>query len=138
MNRSAAPLAFLVAALMGSAAMAQAPRTGIANIDTVVIIYAENRSFDNLYGAFPGANGLQNVTPENSRQVDRDGSELKELPPIWNGLTGLGVTPPVSQAQTAHLPNKPFGIDSPLRFPYAGERHHARLVAPLLSEPDAD
>ncbi len=112
MNRSAAPLAFLVAALMGSAAMAQAPRTGIANIDTVVIIYAENRSFDNLYGAFPGANGLQNVTPENSRQVDRDGSELKELPPAWEGLTAKGVTPAVTQAQTEHMPAKPFAIDA--------------------------
>ncbi len=27
-------------------------------IDTVVVIYAENRSFDNLYGNFPGADGL--------------------------------------------------------------------------------
>ena len=31
-------------------------------IDTVVVIYAENRSFDNLYGNFPGANGLANAS----------------------------------------------------------------------------
>ena len=37
-------------------------RFGINNIDTIVVIYAENRSFDNLYGYFPGADGLQNVT----------------------------------------------------------------------------
>jgi len=30
-------------------------------IETVVVIYAENRSFDNLYGFFPGANGLLHV-----------------------------------------------------------------------------
>ena len=45
-----------------SAASAQLkPPPGIDNIQTVVIIYAENRSFDNLYGSFPGANGLRNA-----------------------------------------------------------------------------
>jgi acid phosphatase len=83
----------------------------LAKIETVVIIYAENRSFDNLYGSFPGANGLQNATPENSTQVDRDGSILKELPPVWGGLTPERVTPAVTQAQTEHLPNRPFAID---------------------------
>ena len=101
--------------LAGDASAQNAP-SGIANIDTVVIVYAENRSFDNLYGGFPGANGLQNVTPTNSTQLDRDGSVLKELPPAWGGLTGKGVTPPVTEAQTAHLPNQPFAIDDPKGF----------------------
>ncbi|KQZ02439.1 acid phosphatase [Pseudolabrys sp. Root1462] len=94
-------------------ARAQTPAPAINAIDTVVVIYAENRSFDNLYGAFPGANGLQNVTPENSRQLDRDGSVLKELPPVWNNLTAKGVTPVVTQAQTEHMANAPFAIDDP-------------------------
>jgi len=81
-----------------------------------VIIYAENRSFDNLYGHFPGANGLQNVRPANSAQVDRDGSVLKELPSAWDGLTAKGVMPPVTEAQTRHLPNNPFAIDDPVGF----------------------
>jgi len=108
--------ALISAALLCGAAHAQAPRSGIANIDTVVVIFAENRSFDNLYGSFPGANGLQNVTPENSTQLDRDGTPLAELPPVWNGLTGKGVTPAVTQAQTEHLPNKPFAVDDPAGF----------------------
>ena len=33
---------------------------------------------------------------------------LKELPPVWDGLTAKGVVPPVTQAQTEHLPNTPF------------------------------
>jgi phospholipase C len=41
---------------------------------------------------------------------------LKELPPVWSGLTAAGVTPPVTQAQTGHLPNKPFAIDDPRGF----------------------
>jgi len=110
MKRTAATLVLLAAALLTGAAPAQT-HSGINNIDTVVVIYAENRSFDNLYGSFPGANGLQNVTPEDYKQLDRDGTELKELPPVWNGLTAKGVTPAVTQAQTEHMPAKPFAVD---------------------------
>jgi len=114
MNRS---IALTVLAVGLSAAGVSSVRAqGINAIDTVIVIYAENRSFDNLYGHFPGANGLQNVTPENSTQVDRDGTVFTELPPVWDGLTGKGVTPPVTQAQTEHLPNKPFAIDDPNGF----------------------
>ncbi len=35
-----------------------------ADIQTLVVIYAENRSFDNLFGTFPGANGLANASRE--------------------------------------------------------------------------
>ena len=119
MNRSIATLALLATGLSAVAthvARAQSAPSGVNAIETIVVIYAENRSFDNLYGSFPGADGLQNVTAKNSLQVDRDGSELKELPPIWDGLTAKGVTPPVTQAQTEHLPNRPFAIDDPAGF----------------------
>jgi acid phosphatase len=89
---------------------------GIDSIDVVVVIYAENRSFDHLFGLFPGANGLRNLLPADYQQRDRDGSILKELPPIWGGLTARDVTPTVTQAQTAHLPNQPFAIDDPNGF----------------------
>ncbi len=88
----------------------------LAKIETVVVLYSENRSFDNLYGHFPGANGLANLTPEMTLQRDRDGSVLKELPPIWGGLTGKGQMPPIDEAKTAHLPNAPFAIDDPKGF----------------------
>jgi phospholipase C len=89
---------------------------GIESIETIVVIYAENRSFDNLYGSFPGANGLPGLRPEAYTQRDRDGSVLKELPPIWGGLTAKGVEPAVTQAQTEHLANAPFAIDDPKGF----------------------
>jgi acid phosphatase len=89
---------------------------GLNSIETVVVIYAENRSFDNLYGAFPGANGLGRLPAARYVQHDRDGSMLKELPPIWDGLTAKGVVPPITQAQTEHLPNMPFAIDDPRGF----------------------
>ncbi len=89
--KSAAALGSLLVAglslLATHGAAAQSVPPGIKNIENVVVIYAENRSFDNLYGLFPGANGLQNVTPANSIQRDRDGSVLKVLPPVWGGLT---------------------------------------------------
>jgi len=109
-------LLFCVACAATDQACAQNAPAGINKIDTVVVIYAENRSFDNIYGYFPGADGLRNVPPEASQQRDRDGTVLKELPPIWGGLTADGVTPAVDQAKTAHLPNRPFAIDDPAGF----------------------
>jgi phospholipase C len=85
----------------------------IDRIDNIVVIFAENRSFDGLYGTFPGANGLANAKGE---QKDRDGSTFKELPPVWRGLTAAGVTPAITEAATAHLPNRPFAIDDPHGF----------------------
>jgi acid phosphatase len=95
---------------------AQAPNGpgGLDRIRNIVVIYAENRAFDVLFGSFPGADGLKQA--QAAAQMDRDGTPLKELPPIWDGLTAAGVTPPVTQAQTAHLPNQPFAIDAPRGF----------------------
>ncbi|MGO9673522.1 MAG: acid phosphatase [Methylocella sp.] len=86
---------------------------GLEKIETIVVLYAENRSFDNLYGGFPGANGLGGLAPDETRQLDRDGAPLPELPPVWGGLTPRGVVPAVDQERTAHLPNAPFAIDDP-------------------------
>ena len=103
---------FLIAATALSASSAYAQEAGLDKIKTVVVIYAENRSFDNLYGLFPGAEGVQNLKPEQFQQLDRDGKVLAELPPSWAGLTPKGVTPAITEEQTLHFPNKPFQIDS--------------------------
>ena len=51
---------------------------GLDQIETVVVIYAENRSFDNLYGFFPGANGLQARAAHGMvTQRDRDGTRAE-------------------------------------------------------------
>jgi phospholipase C len=97
----------------GAEAQTKAP-PGVSKIETVVFIYAENRSFDNLYGSFPGADGLRQV--KSAAQLDRDGKPLKELPVVWDGLTAKGVTPVVTQAQTDHLPDRPFAVDDPKGF----------------------
>jgi acid phosphatase len=120
MKRRLAIVVLLVGLLLIAATVAsraQSAPSGLAKIETVVVIYAENRSFDNLYGHFPGADGLQNVTPEMALQRDRSGGVLPHLPAVWKGLTE-DVSPPVTQEQTAAamLPNKPFAIDDPKGF----------------------
>ena len=82
------------------------PQSGLARIDHIVVIYAENRSFDNLYGLFPGANGIANATPAQYTQVDRDGKPLAELPPAWRGKEPDPAFP-------WRMPNKPFRFDAP-------------------------
>jgi acid phosphatase len=112
---SAAALAgtLLTSLLAPSICAAEISADELKKIQTFVVIYAENRSFDNLFGDFPGANGLANVSPDMARQIDRDGSVLPKLPPIWGGLTGKGVVPAVTEARTRDrdLPNAPFAID---------------------------
>lgn len=93
------------------------------NVKHIVVIYAENRSFDNLYGHFPGANGVGRVIDPEGRptaayvpQKDRDGvTVLPTLPKTWTGVTQRGVTPVVTEAQSAGLPNAPFGIETAFR-----------------------
>ena len=84
----------------------------------VVVIYAENRSFDNLYGNFPGANGLhdrQGRLKSFPRQQDRDGTVLSALPPTWGGVTMPGQDRTVTQAQSMGLPNAPFDVATAFR-----------------------
>jgi acid phosphatase len=87
-------------------------------IDTIVVIYAENRAFDSLYGNFPGARGLNEVIDRDGRplpayrpQVDRDGKVLAVLPPTWGGVTATGVTPVVTQQQSVGMPNAPYSVE---------------------------
>lgn len=98
-----------VAAALLSACAATAPRpalsqAALAQVKQVVVIYAENRSFDHLYGLFPGANGIARATPEQMTQLDHDGKPLPGLV-----LFDHGAPDPTYPA----LPNKPFRIDAP-------------------------
>lgn len=53
----------------------------------VIVIYCENRSFNNLFADFPGLEQpLSSVPHEHLLQRDRDGSVLATLPPVWKGL----------------------------------------------------
>ncbi|HTP61256.1 MAG TPA: acid phosphatase [Burkholderiales bacterium] len=81
---------------------------GLAHIQNIVVIYAENRSFDHLYGLFPGAEGVAQATAEQKTQLDHDGKPLPHLPPAYE----RGKPDPHNPA-VAGLPNGPFRIDLP-------------------------
>jgi acid phosphatase len=135
-----ATVALLAPALLASPLPATAqtptPVPKFNDIRTVVVIYAENRSFDNLYGTFPGAHGLADAPPEAVTQLDRDGTPMRGLPAVWGGIAsqvvqGAPVAPaPLTQGQTATFLNSfnhPYDVaalyqaggpanDDPLRY----------------------
>lgn len=88
-------------------------------IDNVVVIFCENRSFNNLFADFPGlAQPLKNVPPERALQRDRDGTPLKTLPPIWGGMVPQKQTVEhadyqIGEGDITGLPNAPFALRAP-------------------------
>jgi phospholipase C len=69
----------------------------LKKINHLVVIYQENRSFDNLYGQFEDANGLEEASESSRPQVDASGQPYTCLPQSQPGLP-------------ACLPNQPFDI----------------------------
>ncbi|MDR5754184.1 MULTISPECIES: acid phosphatase [unclassified Caballeronia] len=92
-------------------------RTLQAKVRRIVVIYAENRSFTNLYGDFPGVQyPLASVPSARYIQLDRDGrTPLPTLPAIWGGLVPEaqevnGKRYAISEKQIAGLANSPFRL----------------------------
>src|SRR5689334_2687900 len=75
-------------------------------INHVVVIYQVNWSFDSLYGAFPGANGIANAGAA-VKQVDKNGQPITALPqPI-----DTNQRPAAPDARfPANMPVQPFNI----------------------------
>jgi acid phosphatase len=84
---------------IGSVA-AQTANSPFARIGHIVVIFTENRSFDHVFGSFPGADGAAS-SKNGSIQVDADGSPLPSLPRPRDDAR----FPPT-------LPNAPFPVDS--------------------------
>ncbi|WP_460131672.1 acid phosphatase [Pseudomonas sp. S1_E04] len=89
-------------------------------VKTVVVIYAENRSFNNLFADFPGVEKpLSALSAADTQQRDRDGSLLPALPPTWGGVLQVGpqsvdgVTYPSEVQFQENLPNAPFALKGP-------------------------
>src|SRR4051794_20112769 len=93
---------------IGSPALAQpAFPANPTPINHIVVIYMKNHSFDNLYGLFPGANGIANAGSA-ATQVDKEGNTYAPLPQPIN----TNLKPPAPDSRfPADLPNKPFAID---------------------------
>ena len=94
---------------LASAQAQQAPPApkGIEKIEHIMLIYLENHGFDDLFGKFPGADGLAN-SGKHAVQVDKDGKPYKTLPPVIDTTK----KPPVPDPRfPANLPNRPFPIN---------------------------
>jgi phospholipase C len=95
---------------------------GLAGVDHLVVIYEENHSFDNLFGRWPGVDGLARnpartprstqVGPDPARtpydcllQVDVNLTS-PPLSPVCSGTT------PAGTAFDSHFRNAPFPIDA--------------------------
>jgi len=74
-------------------------------IDHVIVIYLENRSFDHLFGFFPGAEGLAQAVGA-PLQVDADGNAYETLPPF----DGPPASPDRPALQVPAMPNGPFDL----------------------------
>jgi acid phosphatase len=121
-----ASLALGACAAPPGGAQAAAPRTEAElradralreQVRHIVVIYAENRSFANLYGDFPGvAQPLSTVPAERYTQLDRDGkTPLARLPAIWGGLVPQaqevdGTRYMIAERDIHGLKNAPFRI----------------------------
>src|SRR5689334_758493 len=66
------------------------------NPEHLVILYLENHSFDNLYGSYPGVEGLA-AADARVPQIDESGEPYATLPQV---------DPSIPQG----LPNRPFDI----------------------------
>lgn len=89
-------------------------------VKTVVVIYAENRSFNNLFADLPGVEKpLSALSAADTQQRDRDGSVLTTLPPAWGGVLQVGpqtvdgLTYPSEVQFQENLPNAPFALKGP-------------------------
>ena len=118
------PLTAVAVTLAAAPALAQTapvkPPKGIEKIEHIVVIYLENHSFDDLFGKFPGANGLSNAG-KRAIQVDKDGKPYKTLPPVVDASQQSKPDPRFP----TDLPNRPFDLNKyvPLDQKYSSPIH---------------
>ncbi len=74
-----------------------------SKIEHIIVVYMENRSFDNLFYGFKGADNAKTPKKPYAKQIDENGSEYKSLS---MGEAALAAGIPEG------LPNRPFLIDS--------------------------
>ena len=117
----AAGIAASVPAVTASAAPAKSAKGSLdaklkASVKNVVVIYLENRSFNNLFADFPGTQSPLSAVPSTlAQQRDRDGSVMPLLPKIWGGMVPNsqdigGKKYVLNEDAIANLPNGPFKL----------------------------
>jgi phospholipase C len=102
MTRGFGMVAASLLLVMTGARAAEPP--ALAKVGHILVVFEENRSFDNMFGLFPGADGIANAIYR-PKQVDREGRVYATLPqPIDSNLKPRGPDPRFP----ANLANAPF------------------------------
>ncbi|HZA91049.1 MAG TPA: alkaline phosphatase family protein [Gemmatimonadales bacterium] len=99
-----------VAASLALPILAARAASDLNRISHIVVLYLENHSYDNLLGAFPGANGLARAG-DATLQRDRAGAPYQILPNVKGPFDVDGVPADVRAITLGPLPNQPFAID---------------------------
>jgi phospholipase C len=100
-NRSG--IAWVLLALLALAPARPVKAADFDRIKHIVVIFQENRSFDNLYGTFPGADGIDHASPQSKTQVDLNGHPYLSLANVPGGVASDSLFPPT-------VPNGPWDI----------------------------
>src|SRR5258705_536504 len=123
--------------LTGCAAGAQ---KAIEQIQTIVVVYAENRSFDHLFGLFPRAEAIPNAPPEHRGGGGNEGAtpgSAPAAPPPGSRapvpLFAARPTPDVHLDTPAHPASRPSGFP-----PAAGASPDLADPARLPAPPSRD
>ena len=82
------------------------PVHGLERVGHIIVIFLENRSFDHLYGLFPGADGISNAGPA-SVQVTSEGDRFSVLPAVLDNTSPSWIDTRFAMG----LPNGPFRAD---------------------------
>lgn len=99
----------LVLTLLSARAVASPvppPKPGLERVGHIIVIYLENRSFDHLYGLFPGADGISNAGAA-AAQVTSDGDRFRVLPAVLNNYSSSWI----DTRFAVGIPNGPFRAD---------------------------
>lgn len=104
----------LVTAVPGLAASPPEHKPGLDRVGHIIVLFLENRSFDHLYGMFPGADGVENAGFA-AIQVSAEGREFSRLPAVINSRVlwpGTSQSPiGIDTRFATGLPNGPFRAD---------------------------
>jgi acid phosphatase len=69
--------------IASGACAAQASTPGLGQVGQIVVIYMENRSFDHLFGLYPGVHGIADAVSKGQvQQTGPDGRPYATLPPV--------------------------------------------------------
>src|SRR5262249_14421796 len=102
--------AVLIVSIGANSSLAEEPKADLDNVKHIIVIYMENRSFDNLFGFFPNADGIASAGATKI-QVDKNGRPYDFLPPAMEEIDHTGQFH-VDLRFPDNLPNQPFNIDA--------------------------